>query len=115
MRDHGRAIRSRVGRTVRRLRLARDLTQERRAERAGNSSKHVGQIERGQVNVGLDVLSGIAGALSVDIADLFVEPRGRWSGPAASYVITGDDLRQFENVLRRIRSLRPRRSTRASG
>jgi transcriptional regulator with XRE-family HTH domain len=114
MRDHGRAIRSRVGRTIRRLRLARDLTQERLAERAGNSWKHVGQIERGEVNVGLDVLAGIAGALSVDIADLFVEPRGRRPAPAAAYVMTGDELRQIEDVLRRIRSLRARRSTRAS-
>jgi transcriptional regulator with XRE-family HTH domain len=114
MRDHGRAIRSRVGRTIRRLRLARDLSQERLAERAGNSWKHVGQIERGEVNVGLDVLAGIAGALSVDIADLFVEPRGGRPASAAAYVITGDELRQIEHVLRRIRSLRVRRSTRAS-
>jgi transcriptional regulator with XRE-family HTH domain len=114
MRDHGRAIRSRVGRTIRRLRLARELTQERLAERAGNSWKHVGQIERGEVNVGLDVLAGIAGALSVDIVDLFVEPRGRRPA-AAAYVITGDELRQIEHLLRRIRSVRARRSTRTAG
>src|SRR5258708_37575743 len=102
MRDHGRAIRRRVGRTIRRLRLAGDLSQERLAGRAGNTWKDVGQIERGEGNVGPDVLAGIAGALSVDIADLFVEPRGRLPGPAASYGITRDDLPQIRKVLRPI-------------
>jgi transcriptional regulator with XRE-family HTH domain len=114
MRDHARAIRSRVGRTIRRLRLARDLSQERLAERAGNSWKHVGQIERGEVNVGLDVLAGIAAALSVDIAELFLEPRGRRPARAAAYIMTGDELHQIEDVLRRVKSLRARRATRAS-
>jgi len=115
MRDHGRVIRTRVGRAIRRLRLQRDLSQERLAERAGHAWKHVGQIERGEVNVGLDVLAGIARALSVDIAELFVEPRGRPTSRSATYVITSDELRQIDAMLRRIKSLRTRRAVRSAG
>jgi transcriptional regulator with XRE-family HTH domain len=114
MRDHGGAIRTRVGRTIRRLRLLRGLSQERLAERAGNSWKHVGQIERGEANVGLDVLARIAGALSVDVPDLFTEPRGRRRSQTGAYVITGDELQQIEDVLRRVKSPRARRAPRAS-
>ncbi len=113
MRDHARAIRSRVGMTIRRLRLARELSQERLAERAGNSWKHVGQIERGEVNVGLDVLVRIAAALSVDVSELFVEPPARRPARGATYVISRDDLQQIDDLLRRIRSVRARRSSRA--
>jgi transcriptional regulator with XRE-family HTH domain len=114
MGNHGRAVRTRVGRVVRRLRLLRGWSQEQLAERASRSWKHVGQIERGQVNVGLNGLSRIADALSVDIADLFVEPRGRRSTRAASYVITGDEFKQLDKMTRRLKSSRPRRSTRSS-
>ncbi|HEX9366814.1 MAG TPA: helix-turn-helix transcriptional regulator [Vicinamibacterales bacterium] len=117
MRDHGRAIRTRVGRTIRQLRLLRGWSQEQLAERANSSPKHVGRIERGQVNVGLNGLAEIAAALSVNIADLFVEPRGRRSARGAIHVISGDDLVHLEQVgavARRIKSPRARPSTRSS-
>jgi transcriptional regulator with XRE-family HTH domain len=111
MRDDGRAIRRRVGSTIRRLRMERALTQEGLAERVGNSWKHVGQIERGEVNVGLDVLARIAGALSVNIAELFPEPRGRRRVRGSAYLTTGDDLQQIEAVVRRIKWSRPTRAS----
>jgi len=119
MQDHGRAVRTRVGRTIRQIRLLRGWSQERLAERANSSPKHVGRIERGQVNIGLNRLTEIANALSVNIADLFVVPRGRRSSRGATYVVTlnGDDLLHFEQVgdiARRIKSARARPSSRSS-
>lgn len=108
MRDDPRAIRTRVGGMVRRLRQSRGLTQERLAELASNSSKHVGQIERGEVNVGLDVLARIALALSADVADLFVGPRRRHTSQQAAYLITRRELDQIEQVVRRVKSARAR-------
>jgi transcriptional regulator with XRE-family HTH domain len=114
MRDHGPRIRIRAGRAIRRLRLLRGLSQERLAELAGNSSKHVGQIERAEVNVGLDVLAQIADALSVDVSDLFVEPRIRPRSQAGMHVISDAEIDQIEEVLRRVKSPRARRSNRTS-
>ena len=70
MRDNRGAVRQRVGRNVRQVRRLRSLTQEALAERSGISYKHLGLIERGRANVGLDVLTRIASALDVDVVDL---------------------------------------------
>lgn len=108
MPDHLRATRIRVGSNVHRLRRARGLSQERLAELVGNSGKHVGQIERGEVNVGLDVLSRMAGALSVDVGDLFASsPRRRRTDPPL-FVVNDRELQQLERIVRGIRAARVR-------
>lgn len=118
MRDQGRAVRARVGRMVRQLRLTRGWSQEQLAERANSSPKHVGRIERGEVNVGLDGLAALARALSVSIGDLVAEPSGRQTPRSAIHVITAEELAQLEPVAALVRRLslpraRPsRRSTR---
>lgn len=66
-----RAVRLRVARNVRQLRRLRGLSQEKLAERAGNSNKHIGQVERAEISVGIDILTGIAAGLSVEVSDLF--------------------------------------------
>src|SRR3954452_16792157 len=106
MRDDGRAMRTRVGRGIRRVRLLRGLSQEKLAERAGASWKHVGQIERGEVNVGLDVLERLARAQSVDPADLFLEPRGRRSSALTPHAITRAQIQTIEDILRVVKSPR---------
>jgi transcriptional regulator with XRE-family HTH domain len=114
MRDPGRAIRTRVGRAIRRIRLLRRLSQERLAELAGSSGKYLGQIERGQVNVSLDVLDRIATALAIDFADLFPHPRGRRRSKTALLLITGDEVDRIDEITRRVRGLRAPRSKRSS-
>ena len=119
MGDHGRAVRTRVGRTIRQLRLQRGWSLERLAERADSSPKHVGDIERAQVSASVDTLAEIAAALSVSPADFFVEPRGRRSPREDFYVIavTADDVSHCEHVgdfARRIKASRARPSTRSS-
>jgi transcriptional regulator with XRE-family HTH domain len=59
------------GRTLRRLRLAKNWTQEELAERANLHSTYIGGIERGERNVGLQNILKIARALGVSPAALF--------------------------------------------
>lgn len=64
-------IRRRVGRNVQRLRNLTGLSQEELAEKAGNSGKHIGDIERGTANVGIDVLIALADYFAVPVASFF--------------------------------------------
>lgn len=66
-----RTHRVRVGKTIRQLRLARGWTQEELAERARLHPTYIGGIERGERNVGLDNLIGIARALREHPSALF--------------------------------------------
>jgi transcriptional regulator with XRE-family HTH domain len=105
-----RAVRLRVGRNVQRLRRSRGFSQERFAELVGNTGKHIGQVERGEVNVGLDILARIAAALSVDITELFMKtPRRRRTEPPL-FLANGRELQQIEQAVRSIRSARVRAS-----
>jgi transcriptional regulator with XRE-family HTH domain len=114
MPDSGHAIRTRVGRALLRFRLQRHLSQDKLAELADSSGKHVGQIERGDVSATLDVLGRLADALSVDAADLFPRPRGRQSSKTALLVITRDEVDQIIDIGERVKALRAPRSKRAS-
>jgi transcriptional regulator with XRE-family HTH domain len=103
MRDNLRTVRLRVGRNVRHLRLQRGLSQERLAELVGNTAKHIGQVERGEVNVTIDILTSIAVHLSVGVAELF--------GPTSPSAVRSDaladlELEQIEHVLKIVRRAR---------
>lgn len=101
MSDH-REARTRVGLNVRRLRRAHGLSQERLAEMSGRNTKHIGQIERGEVNVGLDVLDSVASALGVDVADLFaLSPRRRVN--RSLFIVDEAALKRVEAVFRAVR------------
>jgi len=75
----GRAI---LGWNVRRLRVAKGLSQERLALAAGIDRAYAGRVERGQENVTLAVIEAIAGCLSVPIRDLFQPPEAGDGLPA---------------------------------
>jgi transcriptional regulator with XRE-family HTH domain len=63
--------RARVGRNVRRLRLAKPgLSQEKLAVDAGIDLTYLGGIERGRRNPSLLVMARIAEALGVELAEL---------------------------------------------
>ncbi len=55
--------RSRFGKKVRELRLAKGWTQEGLAERTGLHPTYIGGVERGERNIGLDNLLKITRAL----------------------------------------------------
>jgi transcriptional regulator with XRE-family HTH domain len=65
--------RNRFGKRVRELRLAKGLTQEELAERAGLHPTYIGGIERGERNLGLDNLLKLARALNEHPAALFAD------------------------------------------
>jgi transcriptional regulator with XRE-family HTH domain len=99
MRDNLRAVRVRVGRNIRHLRRLRGWSQERLAELVGNTSKHVGQVERGEVNVTLDILTAVALALGVPVGELFGPPATP-SPESRGYTISHRDLEHVEQSLR---------------
>lgn len=68
------AVRRRVGKQVRLLRQSRKLSQEQLAELIERTPKHIGEIERGEANVGIDSLAAIAHALTVDVVELLGTP-----------------------------------------
>jgi len=112
MRENLRAVRLRVGRNVRRLRQSRGFSQERLAELVGNSVKHIGQVERGEVNVGLDILSEIARALAADLGELLMTARRRARAEPPLFLISGRELDQIDAIVRKVRPARAKQSTR---
>lgn len=66
-----------VGINVRRLRLAKKLTQESLAADSGIDMRYLGGIERGQENPTIAVVGDIAKALGVHPSALLMEPRAK--------------------------------------
>lgn len=62
---------------LRRLRVARGLSQEALAADAGLDRSFVGRLERGKANVSVGTLDRLAATLQIPVAELLVEP-----GPA---------------------------------
>ena len=64
---------------LRRLRHAKEMTQEELAEKAGLSARYIGAIERAEVSARVTVLGQIADALEVDASELVraLPSRGR--------------------------------------
>jgi len=63
-------INERVGLNIRRFREDKGLSQEKLAERAGLHRTYIGQIERGEKNIGIRNLEKIANALQACAKDL---------------------------------------------
>ncbi len=62
-----------VGRNVRRIRLGRNLTQQKLAEQIQMDPTYVSSIERGVRNLGLRTVERLAGMLSVPTRELLDE------------------------------------------
>jgi len=60
-----------LGRRIRSLRTARNLTQQELGEKADINYKFLGEIERGQQNPSFQVLIKIAAGLNVELPELF--------------------------------------------
>jgi transcriptional regulator with XRE-family HTH domain len=59
---------------VRKLRLARNLTQAQLAELAGVNQATVSKAERGEMNITMDKIVSLAAALHVEPVELFTLP-----------------------------------------
>ncbi len=60
-----------LGRRIRSLRKSRNLTQEQLGANCDVNYKFIGAVERGEENPSLKTLQKIAGALGVELFDLF--------------------------------------------
>lgn len=65
------SIQKQFGNRIRDLRLAKDLSQEDLAFRAGIHRTYLGGIERGERNPALKNIAAIARALGVTLSELF--------------------------------------------
>jgi XRE family aerobic/anaerobic benzoate catabolism transcriptional regulator len=72
--DHGSALLGLIGDRVRAARKAQKLTRKALAARSDVSERHLAQLEGGSGNISVLLLSRIAGALGVTLADLVAEP-----------------------------------------
>ncbi len=63
-------INTSLGRRILSLRTARGLSQDKLAEKAGMSVKHLGKIERGTANASIKCLADIAKALDMQVRDI---------------------------------------------
>ena len=61
---------------MRRLRVAKDVSQERLANEAGIDRTYVSRLERKMENPSIGILDKIADALGVHISELLSEPEG---------------------------------------
>jgi transcriptional regulator with XRE-family HTH domain len=68
-------VRKRVGLNVQRLRRLKGLSQEELAHRADMHQTYLSGVEGGKRNPSIGVLGRIAGALEVDIDELFRRAR----------------------------------------
>jgi transcriptional regulator with XRE-family HTH domain len=66
--------RSLVAWNLRRIRVERELSQERLAFDTGIDRSYVGGLERKQENPTVDLLDRLAAHLAVPLADFFIEP-----------------------------------------
>lgn len=76
-----------VGRNIRRIRTAGDLSQEDLADRIGHHRTYVGSVERGERNLSLRSLERLAASLGVHPVDLLAPvgadaPAGEGRGPS---------------------------------
>lgn len=72
-----------LGWNLRRLRVAKGLSQERLALAASIDRAYVGRVERGEENVTINVVAAVAEALEVAVADLFAVPPDGAALPAS--------------------------------
>lgn len=62
-----------LGSAIRRIRLSKDISQEKLALLAGVDRSYVGQVERGDNNVAILTLTRLTSALDISIAELAQE------------------------------------------
>ena len=69
-----------VGANLRRLRVERDISQERLAFDSGVDRSYLGGVERGEENPTVDILDRLSTILDVPIASLFAPPEANLGG-----------------------------------
>jgi transcriptional regulator with XRE-family HTH domain len=83
-----------VATKIRKLRKARELTQEQLADRVGTSSEYISLIETGKRKGGTELIAKIANALGISLNDLldvnnFEAQQPRYKMPVKARVVAG--------------------------
>ncbi|MDQ8738533.1 helix-turn-helix transcriptional regulator [Paenibacillus sp. LHD-38] len=103
-----------VGENIRQLRKKRGLSQEQLALRADINASYMGQVERGEKNPTIDVLSKIAHALQtplekivnvISIADAADSPEEEGYATKVVHQMNGLSLKEQEAVYRFVKQL----------
>jgi len=97
-----------LGKRIRMLRRINDLSQEQLAEKAKMSGKYVGEIERGQANITIEILEKISTALDVELSDLFDfehEISRQELIPQINSLLQGADDQNLQTIFRIIKSI----------
>src|SRR5262249_18694100 len=105
MNDIERAVQLRVGRNIRKLRERRKLSLEEFGAKINRSDRYVGQVERGEANPSLRVLTAIATELSIDVAVLLIPTPDDHRGPRSHIVAHKDVERLVDSVREMLRLL----------
>ncbi len=74
-------VRKTIGWNLRRLRVAKGLSQERLALEAGIDRSYVGRVERGMENVTVSTLEVISLTLDVHVSELFAVVDDKLASP----------------------------------
>ncbi len=59
-----------IGKTIRRLRIERQYSQEQLASFAGMSPKYLSEVERGERNISVELLAALATQLQVSLSEM---------------------------------------------
>jgi len=81
-------ILEKIGSRIRTHRKQAELSQQALAERANVSYKYIGEIERGQVNLSVEILLKITGALNVEAGELLGEKKEAARLSKAKYILS---------------------------
>jgi len=77
-----------IGKRIKALRLKRTMTQAAVAEASGTSSKYLGEVERGEANISIELISRIAAVLSVPMSVILENEHQRPHQELISEIVT---------------------------
>ncbi|HEV2991047.1 MAG TPA: helix-turn-helix transcriptional regulator [Candidatus Angelobacter sp.] len=69
--ENAKRIQKALGERIRKLRIGKALSQTTLAELSGLSPSYIGDIERGEHDIGVSTLKAVAQALNTDVSRLF--------------------------------------------
>lgn len=92
-------IKEKVGDRIRTLRKKLGLTQEKLGEKADLSYKFIGEIERGEKNPSLLVLSAVAHGLEMTLGDLFREEEDLFYQLPLLYQLPNEEVKLIKEFL----------------
>lgn len=90
-----------IGRKIKRLRLASELTQHELADRARLTKGFISQLENDQSSIGVDTLSDILDALGLTLAEFFTDGAEEQIvfRPADRVAVEGTGAERFELLI----------------